>query len=66
MKKSVMSDSDGSTFRVDCPDCMEDTVLKIDYGNSGYDGTFENNEARMHYLGQAADAINTWIENKRM
>jgi hypothetical protein len=43
-------------FRVDVPDCFEETVLEAT--PTGADGAFADEEQRQHYLQRSADAIN--------
>jgi len=48
-------------FRVDCPDCGDETVFEAEPKG---DGLFEDEE-REAYLLQAKTAIAAWIENQQ-
>lgn len=49
-----------SHFRVDCPDVGEATVYEAEIGDSGYDGTFEDDAQRTQHLAAAKVAICKW------
>ena len=52
----------GGYFRVDCPECLEETVYQ-DNSFGDLVGSFETENQRIDYLNRAAYHINEWRSN---